>query len=311
MKRVALFTHPACLKHDPGAGHPECPDRLRRVLAALEHPDFVGLLREQAPEATLDQLRRVHPAAYVDQMLALRPPAQGVLALDGDTFVCTDSVEAARRAAGGAVAGVDAVMQGWADAAFAAVRPPGHHAERAQAMGFCLFAGAAVAALHARAHWGLQRVAVVDFDVHHGNGTQHIFQDDANLFYASSHQMPCYPGTGARGERGVADNVVNMPLSPGSGSVQFREAWTYLGLPALMNFAPELIIVSAGFDAHRADPLAQLRLDTGDFGWITERLTGVADMCAQGRIVSVLEGGYDLAALAESAALHVRRLMRI
>jgi acetoin utilization deacetylase AcuC-like enzyme len=310
MKQVALFTHRACLQHDPGAGHPECPDRLRAVLSALDHPDFVPLLREEAPMASIDALLRVHPRAYVDSILSLAPPPGDVVALDADTFVNEGSVEAARRAAGGVMAGVDAVMEGWADAAFAAVRPPGHHAEMAQSMGFCLFASVAVAAQHARAVWGCKRVAVVDFDVHHGNGTQHLFENDANLFYASSHQLPCYPGTGAGSERGVG-NVVNMPLSPGSGGVQFREAWEYIGLPALADFQPDLLIISAGFDAHRADPLAQLRLETEDFGWITDRLLAVADTSCGGRVVSALEGGYDLSALAASAATHVRRLMRL
>jgi acetoin utilization deacetylase AcuC-like enzyme len=201
-------------------------------------------------------------------------------------------------------------MEGWADAAFAAVRPPGHHAERARAMGFCLFNGVAIAALHARDRWKLERVAIVDFDVHHGNGTQHILEGNAAFFYASSHQMPCYPGTGAPSERGVADNVVNLPLRPGSGPLEFRQAWEGTGLPALEAFGPDLLLVSAGFDAHKADPLAEIRLQTEDFGWITDRLIGVAERCCDGRIVSVLEGGYDLDALAASAALHVRRLMR-
>ena len=307
---VALFTHPACLAHDTGPYHPECPDRLRRVLQALEHPHFVDLLRESAPEATKAQLQRVHPPEYIESILSIAPaPGQGVQ-LDADTVMSAGSAEAALRAAGGAVAGVDAVMEGWAQAAFAAVRPPGHHAERGRAMGFCLFATAAVAALHARDRWGLQRVAVVDFDVHHGNGTQHIFERDPDLFYVSSHQWPCYPGTGAPGERGVADNLVNLPLRPGSGSTEFRQTWDGIGLPALEAWAPELIIVSAGFDAHRADPLAELRLETADFGWITDQLLVVADRYCGGKLVSVLEGGYDLDALAASAALHVRRLMR-
>jgi acetoin utilization deacetylase AcuC-like enzyme len=279
-------------------------------MSALDHPDFVPLLRERAPLATVEQLTLVHPASYVNSILALAPPEGDVLALDSDTFVNGGSVEAARRAAGAVIAGVDAVMEGWADSAFAAVRPPGHHAEAAQPMGFCLFASVAVAAQHARLKWNCKRVAVVDFDVHHGNGTQHLFENDANLFYASSHQLPCYPGTGAGSERGVG-NIVNMPLSPGSGSVQFREAWEYIGLPALADFRPDLLIISAGFDAHRADPLAQLNLDTADFGWITDRLLAVADMSCDGRVVSALEGGYDLTALAASAALHVRRLMQL
>jgi acetoin utilization deacetylase AcuC-like enzyme len=308
---VALFTHTACLEHDPGAGHPECPARLRAVMTALDHPDFVGLLREQAPEATFEQLTLVHPAAYVQAIFALSPPHGEAVALDADTYVCDGSIAAARRAAGGVIAGVDAVMDGWADAAFAAVRPPGHHAEPSQAMGFCLFASVAVAAQHARQRWDIKRVAVVDFDVHHGNGTQHIFANDPDLFYVSSHQFPCYPGTGKSSERGVANNVLNLPLAPGSGPAQFREAWEMIGLPALFAFQPELLLVSAGFDAHKADPLAQLRLETQDFGWITDRLMAVAETCCGGKIVSALEGGYDLNALAASAALHVRRLMEV
>jgi len=305
MNRVALITHQACLAHDAGPGHPECPDRLRVVLAALEHPDFTSLLREQAPLATEAQLCLAHPAAYVQAILALAPEAGELLALDSDTHVGPGSVAAARHAAGGAIAAVDAVMEGWAETAFVAVRPPGHHAEARQAMGFCLFNSVAIAAHHARARWGLTKIAVVDFDVHHGNGTQHMFAGDPDLFYASSHQMPCYPGTGAAHETGVAGNIVNLPLDPGAGSVAFRAVWEREGLPALRAFAPELLIVSAGFDAHRADPLAQLRLETADFGWITDELMAACG----GRMISVLEGGYDLAALAASAGLHVRRLI--
>ncbi len=307
---VAMFTHPACLGHDTGPHHPESPERLRRVLQALEHPDFVPLLRETAPEATVAQLRLAHPAAYVDAVLDIAPAEGEAVHLDGDTLMSHGSRAGVLRAVGAATAAVDAVMEGWASAAFAAVRPPGHHAERARAMGFCLFNGAAIAALHARARWGLKRIAVVDFDVHHGNGTQDIFERDPDLFYASSHQSPCYPGTGAASERGVADNVLNLPLRPGSGSQAFRQVWEGTALPALDAFAPELLIVSAGFDAHRADPLADLRLETEDFGWITDVLLGVADRHCGGKLVSVLEGGYDLTALAASAALHVRRLMR-
>lgn len=307
---VALFTHPACLDHDTGPYHPERPDRLRRVLEKLEHPDFVSLLREEAPEATREQLELVHPPEYVDAILSIAPPPGEFVYLDGDTLMSPGSRLGILRAIGAGIAAVDCVMEGWASAAFAAVRPPGHHAERARAMGFCLFAGAAIAAYHARKRWGLKRVAVVDFDVHHGNGTQHILESDADMFYASSHQYPCYPGTGAASERGVADNVVNLPLRPGSGSEQFRQAWEGIAIPRLDAFAPELLIISAGFDAHRADPLADIRLQTEDFGWITDRLMEVADRRCGGKIVSILEGGYDLEALAASAALHVRRLMR-
>jgi acetoin utilization deacetylase AcuC-like enzyme len=306
---VALFTHPACLEHDPGYGHPECPDRLRVVLRALETPEFSDLLRESAPRATLAQLGLVHPAGYIDAILAIHPEPGETIALEPDTLMSTGSVEAALRAAGGAIAAVDAVIEGWARAAFVAVRPPGHHAEPARPMGFCLFNNAAIAAMHAR-ELGLKRIAVVDFDVHHGNGTQAAFADDPDLFYASSHQSPCYPYTGAAEERGVAGNILNVPLRPGSGSEVFRRAWEGEILPALERFAPELLIISAGFDAHRADPLAQLRLDTADFAWITRELMVVADRHCGSRLVSLLEGGYDLDALAASAAVHVRALMR-
>ena len=302
---TALLTHPACLGHDAGPWHPERPDRLRAVLAALEGEAFAPLLREPAPEATVEQLALAHPRGYVEAILAIRPPEGETVALDADTAMNAGSVSAALRAAGGAVAAVDAVMEGWARNAFAAIRPPGHHAEPARPMGFCLFNNAAIAALWARARWGLRRVAVVDFDVHHGNGTQAMFAPDADLFYGSSHQMPCYPGTGAVAETGVAGNIVNAPLRPGAGGDAFREAWAERILPALAAFAPELLVISAGFDAHRDDPLAELRLETADFAWITEELIGVAG----GRVVSVLEGGYDLDALAAAAAAHVRVLM--
>ncbi len=306
---VALFTHLACLDHDPGGWHPECPDRLRAVLRALEAPEFAPLLREDAPPASLEQLTRVHGPAYVVSILETRPAPGEIAPLDADTVMSSGSAESARHAAGGAAAAVDAVMEGWARAAFVAVRPPGHHAEPGRAMGFCLFNNAAIAAQQARARWGVRRVAVVDFDVHHGNGTEAAFAADPELFYASSHQYPCYPGTGAA--RGIADHIVNIPLPPGSDGGDFRAAWETTILPALDAFAPELLIVSAGFDAHHADPLAELRLTERDFAWVSERLVACADTHAGGRIVSVLEGGYNLAALAASAAAHVRALMKI
>ena len=307
---TVLITHPACLAHDAGPYHPECPDRLRAVLAALETPEFADLLREAAPCATAEQLTRVHPANYVEAILSIRPADGEMVQLDADTAMNAGSAEAALRGAGAAVAGVDAVMEGWARAAFAAVRPPGHHAEPARPMGFCLFNNAAVAALHARARWGVQRVAVVDFDVHHGNGTQAMFAADKDLFYASSHQHPCYPGSGEAWERGTANNIVNAPLRPGSDGAAFRAAWSDTILPELDRFAPGLLIVSAGFDAHKADPLAQLRVETADYAWITQELLRIAAVHCGGRLVSVLEGGYDLDALAASAAAHVRTLMQ-
>ena len=308
---VALFTDPASLGHDTGSWHPESAERVRAVLRALEHPDFVPLLRERAPEATVEQLSRAHPAHFVNAILAVRPDPGDFVRIDGDTLMSTGTHDAVPRGAGAAVAAVDAVMEGWAQAAFAAVRPPGHHAERKKAMGFCFFYNAAVAALHARARWGLKRVAVADFDVHHGNGTQDIFWNEPDLFFASSHQHPCYPGTGLPSETGVAGNILNMPLPPGAGGVEFRRAWEREGLPALEAFRPELLILSAGFDAHRADPLAELQLATEEYGWLTDRFMAVADAHCGGRLVSVLEGGYDLGALAASVALHVRRLMRL
>jgi len=306
---VTLITHGACLGHDPGPMHPECPDRLRAVLEALEAEEFSLLLRCSAPRATREALGRVHAEAYIDEILSITLEEGDYRSLDPDTAMSAGSVEAALHAAGGAIGGVDSVMERWARAAFVAVRPPGHHAEPARPMGFCLFNNVAVAALHARARWGLRRIAIVDFDVHHGNGTEAICFGDADLFYASSHQSPCYPGTGSAAERGIADNVVNVPLPPGTRSRLFREAWENAILPKLDRFSPELLLVSAGFDGHKADPLAEFNLETADFSWLTSRLVRLADIRAGGRIVSVLEGGYDLAALAASAAAHVRALI--
>ena len=307
--RTALITHAACLDHDTGPGHPERPDRLRAVLRALDGGDFAALQRHDAPQATPEQLGLAHSQAHVRAILGVRPKPGDWVALDPDTMMSAGSTEAALRGAGGAVAAVDLVMEGKAQAVFVAVRPPGHHAEPGQAMGFCLFNNVAIAAHHARTRWGLSRIAVADFDVHHGNGTQAMFANDPYLFFASSHQSPCYPGTGRADEHGVANNIANAPLPPGAGSKAFRRAWQYGLLPAIEAFAPELLIISAGFDAHRADPLANLELKTEDFRWVTAELASLAQRCSGSRLISLLEGGYDLDALAASAAAHVRALI--
>jgi acetoin utilization deacetylase AcuC-like enzyme len=304
---TALYTHAACLQHDTGAGHPERMQRLSAILQAVKGPEFDAVKWREAPLAEIAQLERVHDADYV--RLALESvPAQGWAHLDGDTLLSPGSGEAALRAAGAVTAAVGAVLRGEFKNAFCAVRPPGHHAERDMAMGFCIFNNVAVGAAEARAVHGLSRVAVMDFDVHHGNGTQHMFDHDAGLFYASTHQMPLYPGTGARAERGVG-NICNAPLSPGAGSEEFRAAMEETVLPAMAAFKPELIMISAGFDAHQRDPLAALELETEDYHWATERLCALAAEVCGGRVVSTLEGGYDLAALAESAAVHLLALM--
>jgi len=302
-----LFSDPACLAHDPGPGHPESPSRLRAILDGLTGPAFAPLSRRPAPLAEIGQIARIHPEDFVESVLAA-VPAQGTRALDGDTVLSPGSGIAARHAAGAVCAAVDAVAEGDAANAFCAVRPPGHHATPRQAMGFCLFNNVAIGAAHARAAHGLRRAAVVDFDVHHGNGTQAAFERDPGFFLASTHQAPLYPGTGARSERGVG-NIVNVPLPPGTTGTTFRGAVTDEILPALTAFRPDIILVSAGFDAHEADPLAALRLTEADFGWVTEVLVDAARRLCGGRLVSTLEGGYDLDALAASAAAHVRALM--
>jgi len=302
-----LYTHKDCLDHETGKGHPERPDRLRAVLAALEDPAFAGLLRREAPEASLEQLCRVHPEAFVQAILD-RVPAEGLASIDMDTAISPGSGRAALRAAGAVCAAVDAVIGGEARNAFCAVRPPGHHAEPSRAMGFCLFNNVAIGAAHARAAWGLRRVAVVDFDVHHGNGTQAAFAEDADLFYASTHQWPLYPGTGRPDETGCG-NIVNAVLPAGSGSAGFRAAMRDTVLPALEAFAPDMVLISAGFDAHAGDPLAELELDDADYGWVTAELCAVAARRSGARVVSVLEGGYSLPALAGSARQHVTALM--
>ena len=302
-----LLSHPACLAHDTGVGHPERADRLRAIEAALAGTDFKALRREEAPRAELSQIERLHPEAYVE-LVRREIPQRDHNWLDPDTVVSPGSWEAALRATGAVIRAVDQVAAGAVDNAFCAIRPPGHHAEPSRAMGFCLFNSVAVAALHARAAHGAKRVAVVDFDVHHGNGTQAAFWTDKDLFYGSTHQMPLFPGTGALEETGVG-NICNAPLKPGDDGEDFRAAFQERILPALDLFAPDFLLVSAGFDAHLKDPLAQLRLLEADFAWVTERMLEVAAKHTGGKLVSTLEGGYDLEALADSTAVHVKTLM--
>jgi acetoin utilization deacetylase AcuC-like enzyme len=305
-----LYMHPSSLEHDPGPGHPESPARMRAIMAILEREErkgaLVGIERREPPRASREQLERVHTARYVDAVLGAVPES-GHIRLDPDTAMSPGSDEAALRAAGAAVAAVNAVIGGEADNAFCALRPPGHHAEAERAMGFCLFNNVAIGACQALEVHGLARVAIFDFDVHHGNGTQHSFEREPRVQYLSTHQWPLYPGTGAREETGVG-NIVNCPLPAGTGSREWRRVVEADILAAIDAFAPELIMVSAGFDAHRADPLAMLELVEDDYGWVTARLVELARKHAGSRVVSVLEGGYDLTALANSALAHLNAL---
>ena len=303
-----LLSHPASLDHETPPGHPERADRLRAVAQVLGEDRFGKLARSEAPEGSLDLVGLCHDAHYIDELRHIAP-LSGLVHLDGDTSMSPGTWEAVMRGVGGAVAAVDAVMSGGADNAFVAVRPPGHHAEINKPMGFCFFDNAAIAARHAQRSHGIARAAVVDFDVHHGNGTQDIFWADPTVMYCSTHQMPLFPGTGASSERGEHDTIVNAPLAAEDGGAKFRAAFENVILPQLRQFAPELIILSAGFDAHYRDPLASLNLKAEDFDWVTRKLMDVASGCAGGRIVSVLEGGYDLQGLKESVAAHVTALM--
>ncbi|KUO55306.1 MAG: acetoin utilization protein [Alphaproteobacteria bacterium BRH_c36] len=310
-----LLTHPSFLDHDTGPGHPERPDRMRAIDKVLAHDYFADLVREEAPmrEDVEQHILLAHPQSYLDMIKRERPETgEGRVHLDGDTVMSPGSWEAALRAVGAGLRAVDQVVDKDSGIrnAFCQVRPCGHHAETQRAMGFCIFANAAIAAMYARAKHGLERIAVVDFDVHHGNGTQDIFWSDRDLFFASTHQMPLFPGTGAVSETGVG-NICNAPLRSGDDGERFRDAFESRVLPALKKFSPDMILISAGFDAHEADPLASLRLVEADFLWATETLVSYAEKQCDGRLVSMLEGGYDLSALARSVGVHVRAMMDV
>lgn len=302
---MRVYTHPACTRHDPGPGHPERPLRLVAVTEALRGA-YDSLEWHEAPTASRGQLLRVHDDSQLARVLD--QDVDSLIALDPDTMLAPGSAEAALRAAGAGIAAVDAVMLESERRVFCAVRPPGHHATGSVSMGFCLFNSIAVAAAHACEKHGLSRVAVIDFDVHHGNGTQAIFETDPRVLYVSSHQIPLYPDTGYADERGVG-NIINAPLPPGSGSDTFRKVWSDRLLPAIDAFRPQLVMISAGFDAHYRDPLAQIELESDDYRWITQSLVAIADRHAQGRVVSMLEGGYDLSALGECSVAHVGALI--
>jgi len=304
-----LITHPACLEHQTPSGHPERPDRLRAIEKAFEDERFQTLAREQAPRADFETIALAHPMEYV-QALENATPEEGVIHLDADTAMSPGSFEAALRAVGGGMMAVDEVMNQNAANAFVATRPPGHHAETARPMGFCLFNNIAIATRYAQKRYGAERAAIVDFDVHHGNGSQDIFWADKSVMYCSTHEMPLYPGTGAISERGEFNTIFNAPLRAGDGGAEFREAMETVILPRLREFKPDILLISAGFDAHTRDPLANLNLVEADFTWVTQKLMEIADQSAQGRIVSMLEGGYDLQGLSRSAAAHVTALMR-
>ncbi|KKX28321.1 histone deacetylase family protein [Rhizobium sp. LC145] len=305
-----LYEHDIFLEHRTPSGHPERADRLRSLAIALQHPNFEKLDRKQAPQASEDGVLLAHPESHLRAVMREIPEEDEINQIEADTYVGPKSLTAALTGIGAAMAAVDDVLSRKVDNAFVAARPPGHHAEKEKAMGFCLFNNAAIAARHAQKAHGVERVAIVDWDVHHGNGTQDIFWDDPSVLFCSTHQMPLYPWTGAKDETGKTGNIVNAPLSPDTGSEYFREAFKSRVLPALENFRPDFIIISAGFDAHHRDPLAQINLVGEDFDWATGRLMEIAGKYAGDRVVSLLEGGYDLEGLAESAGMHICRLMK-
>ena len=304
MKKTALVTHEECLQHVTPPGHPEQVARLEYILEALKD---INLLRVSAPMAADDDILRIHSREHINY-LQDSVPENGFKSLDGDTHISSGSLTAAYRAAGGVLRAVDLVLSGEAKNAFVAVRPPGHHAETQKSMGFCLFGNIALGVKHALDFHGLKKVAVIDFDVHHGNGTQEILWDESRCLTFTSQQIPLWPGTGTEEEQGHYNNIVNIPLPPRSNGALMRQKYEALVFPVLQKFEPELILISAGFDAHEADPLAELNWSTADFSWLTERLCKIAEECCEGRLVSTLEGGYDLKALADSVKAHVTKL---
>lgn len=305
---TGYFTHSDCDAHVNPPGHPEQVARLTAIHKALARAEFNPLDRQDAPLAKSSDILRCHPQRYLERIKSATP-AQGSSPLDADTHICPGSIQAALRGVGGVLAAVDHVLNGSLDNAFVACRPPGHHAETETTMGFCLFGNIAIAAKHALDQHGLSRVAIVDFDVHHGNGTQDLLWHEERTLFVSSHQMPLYPGSGAETETGIANNILNIPLEPGSNGDDMRRRYDRDVFPRIEEFDPDLILISAGFDAHGADPLASLNWGTDDFAWLTQRICRIADTCCDGRVVSTLEGGYDLTALAQSVAAHVRVLM--
>jgi len=299
-----IIQHEDCLRHNPGPTHPESPQRVNAVISGLD--GLKGLQYLPAPHATTEQILRVHPAKFWAD-ITLREPFEGIIPIDPDTFLSNGSIDATLRASGGLCFAIDQILSDKARRAFCVVRPPGHHSEAESAMGFCLLNHVAIGALHALENPAIRRVAIIDFDVHHGNGTQAIFEENPNVMFVSSHQMPLYPGTGFIEETGKG-NILNLPLAPGDGSKPFRAAWSRFGLPAVHSFAPDLILISAGFDAHKRDPLGQIELQDADYHWITEQICDLATDSCQGRVASILEGGYDLQALATASRAHVQAL---
>lgn len=305
---TAFLTHPDCLHHVTPQGHPERVARLEAILQRMDAPEFGDLVRHEAPLADLDKIAAVHPMAYIERIRDA-VPASGHVALDGDTYLSPGSYKAALRGAGANIKAVDLVMSGEVDNAFCAVRPPGHHAETETSMGFCLFGNVVIGAVHALDAHGLDRVAIVDFDVHHGNGTQDLVWNDGRITFASTHEMPLYPGSGHAHETGAHGQVINVPLKAYTDGAVFRQKMEALVLPAIAAQRPQMLFISAGFDAHMMDPLANLNLTEDDFAWVTRKLCDLADTHCDGRVVSTLEGGYDLPALADATAAHVRGLM--